>query len=165
MQQENTPPALPKAAVVLDANIWLSQLLDAKESIGDFLRPFVTTGRFVILLSSLQEQELRCVIERDFADVLQFTDYKTVADWLLARGYARRVRGRSLVTLCRDPKDNYLLAMAKDGKAAYLVARDKDLLHFSPRRRPSTYGHTRIITFRAWRLLQQQRTAETLAAE
>jgi putative PIN family toxin of toxin-antitoxin system len=34
----------------------------------------------------------------------------------------------SIVTICRDPKDNFLLALAKDGKADYLLTGDKDLL-------------------------------------
>jgi putative PIN family toxin of toxin-antitoxin system len=35
---------------------------------------------------------------------------------------------RSQITLCRDPKDNFLLALAKDGKATHLITGDKDLL-------------------------------------
>ena len=34
----------------------------------------------------------------------------------------------SNVTLCRDPKDNFLLALAKDSKADYLLTGDNDLL-------------------------------------
>jgi uncharacterized protein len=32
------------------------------------------------------------------------------------------------ITICRDPKDNYLLALAKDAKANFLISGDKDLL-------------------------------------
>jgi putative PIN family toxin of toxin-antitoxin system len=32
------------------------------------------------------------------------------------------------VTACRDPKDDFLLSLAKDGKATHLITRDKDLL-------------------------------------
>ncbi len=35
---------------------------------------------------------------------------------------------RSTVLLCRDPKDNYLLALAQDSQADYLVTGDRDLL-------------------------------------
>jgi putative PIN family toxin of toxin-antitoxin system len=34
----------------------------------------------------------------------------------------------SLVPICRDPKDNFLLALAKDAGADYLITRDEDLL-------------------------------------
>lgn len=30
--------------------------------------------------------------------------------------------------LCRDPKDNFLLSIAKDGNANYLLTGDNDLL-------------------------------------
>lgn len=34
----------------------------------------------------------------------------------------------SKVSICRDPNDNFLLALAKDGKANYLLTGDNDLL-------------------------------------
>lgn len=35
---------------------------------------------------------------------------------------------KSTVNICRDPKDNFLLALAKDGKASHLITGDSDLL-------------------------------------
>lgn len=35
---------------------------------------------------------------------------------------------KSTVFICRDPKDDFLLELAKDGKADYLLTGDKDLL-------------------------------------
>lgn len=32
------------------------------------------------------------------------------------------------IDLCRDPEDNFLLALAKDGRADYLLTGDNDLL-------------------------------------
>ncbi|MEO5945994.1 MAG: putative toxin-antitoxin system toxin component, PIN family [Chitinophagaceae bacterium] len=34
----------------------------------------------------------------------------------------------STVSVCRDPNDNFLLALDKDAKADYLITGDKDLL-------------------------------------
>jgi putative PIN family toxin of toxin-antitoxin system len=34
----------------------------------------------------------------------------------------------SLVNACRDPKDNFLLALCRDAKADFLITGDKDLL-------------------------------------
>jgi uncharacterized protein len=42
--------------------------------------------------------------------------------------------------VCRDSKDNFLLALAKDGKADYLLTGDKDLLELVQ------FGNTRIET-------------------
>ena len=47
---------------------------------------------------------------------------------------------KSIVTICRDPKDNFLLALAKDGKADYLITGDKDLLDLKK------FGKTKIKT-------------------
>ena len=38
------------------------------------------------------------------------------------------VEARSSITICREPKDNFLLALAKDAGADYLITRDEDLL-------------------------------------
>ncbi len=34
----------------------------------------------------------------------------------------------SNIQICRDPKDNFLLSLAKDGSATHLLTGDKDLL-------------------------------------
>ena len=46
----------------------------------------------------------------------------------------------SSIRASRDPKDNFLLALAKDGKADYLLTGDKDLLTLKK------FGRTIIIT-------------------
>jgi len=46
----------------------------------------------------------------------------------------------SIVDLCRDPKDNFLLALAKDGNATHLLTGDKDLLVLGKA------GKTKILT-------------------
>jgi putative PIN family toxin of toxin-antitoxin system len=44
------------------------------------------------------------------------------------RSYAELVDVHSIVEVCRDPKDNFLLALAKDGNADCLITGDDDLL-------------------------------------
>ena len=46
----------------------------------------------------------------------------------------------SSIDICRDPKDDFLLALAKDGEADYLLTGDKDLLDIQK------FGRTKIIT-------------------
>ena len=46
---------------------------------------------------------------------------------------------KSHVDLCRDRKDNFILALAKDSQADYLVTGDKDLLALK------TFGSTKIV--------------------
>ena len=45
---------------------------------------------------------------------------------------ARLVKPAAGVSVCRDPKDNHLLALAMDGEARYLITGDSDLLILSP---------------------------------
>ncbi len=47
----------------------------------------------------------------------------------------------SEVSLCRDPKDNYLLALAKDSGANFLVTGDQDLLVIK------RFENTEIVTY------------------
>jgi len=42
--------------------------------------------------------------------------------------YGETIAVTSIVTECRDEKDNFLLALARDGKADFLVTGDDDLL-------------------------------------
>ncbi len=48
----------------------------------------------------------------------------------------------SVVDVCRDTKDNFLLALAKDGNADFLITGDKDLLVLEK------YENTQILTYR-----------------
>ena len=56
------------------------------------------------------------------------------------RNSAESINIISNVKVCRDPKDNFLLALANDGKADYLLTGDKDLLELKK------FGKTKIIT-------------------
>lgn len=50
------------------------------------------------------------------------------------------IKVECIVAICRDPNDNFLLALAKDGKADYLLTGDKDLLELKK------FGKTKIKT-------------------
>lgn len=54
------------------------------------------------------------------------------------------IQVESFVTVCRDSKDNFLLALEKDGKADYLLTGDKDLLDLIK------FGKTKIKTITAF---------------
>lgn len=50
----------------------------------------------------------------------------------------------SEVNVCADPKDNFLLSLAKDGQATHLLTGDKDLLKIK------RFENTRILTISAY---------------
>ena len=53
---------------------------------------------------------------------------------------AELIKASSVVDACRDPKDNFLLALAKDGNADYLITGDLDL------RTMKKFGNTKIVS-------------------
>lgn len=50
----------------------------------------------------------------------------------------------SVVAVCMDPKDDFLLSLATDGKATHLVTGDNDLLALGK------YGDTAILTMKEY---------------
>ena len=55
--------------------------------------------------------------------------------------YGELVTVISTVDICRDAKDNFLLALAKDGKANFLITGDDDLLIIKQ------FENTEILTY------------------
>jgi uncharacterized protein len=51
------------------------------------------------------------------------------------------IQPHSQINVCRDAKDNYLLALANDGNADFLVTGDKDLLTMG------AFENTRIVDY------------------
>ncbi len=53
---------------------------------------------------------------------------------------SEKVKLKNIEQICRDPKDDFLLALSKESKANYLITGDKDLLEIG------IYGRTEILT-------------------
>lgn len=113
-----------KDRVIIDTNLWTSFLITKNYSkLGKIL-----SEKLAMLLYS---QEL---ID-EFIEVAQrpkFKKYFSSEDLqalLLAMSdRAVFIEVSSTVKVCRDVRDNFLLALAKDGKASHLITGDKDLL-------------------------------------
>jgi predicted nucleic acid-binding protein len=54
------------------------------------------------------------------------------------------------VGVCRDPKDDHLLALAMDGEARYLITGDRDLLLLSPFHGIQIVTPARFLDKRLW---------------
>ena len=83
----------------------------------------------------------------EFVEVAQrpkFRKYFSLDDLenllLKVRTKAEFISVTSVIDICRDPKDNFLLALAQDGKATHLITGDNDLLVLQK------IGKTKIIT-------------------
>ena len=127
--------------IILDTNVLLSALLSERSPPANLLNLW-RRGRFSLLCCDAQLDELRRV-----------TRYPKIRERLspaLAgrlinelRGLAEMIGDLPEVDICRDPWDNYLLALAEAGRAEYLVTGDKaDLLVMK------RHGPAAIVTVR-----------------
>lgn len=122
--------------IILDTNLWISFLITKNVTNIDalLLSDEVTILFSEELLSEFLEVSLRQKFRKYF-DIEQVTLLISAID-----KSSETIQIKSQVDVCRDKKDNFLLALAIDGNADYLVTGDSDLLDLK------THGLTRIIT-------------------
>lgn len=110
--------------IIIDTNLWIAFLITK-----DFrkLDVKIKAGKVKILFSLELIEEFITVAERPkFKKYFNKYDLEQIID--LFDAYAEIVDVKSRVEICRDPKDNFLLSLAKDSKATYLITGDKDIL-------------------------------------
>jgi putative PIN family toxin of toxin-antitoxin system len=117
-------PKNKKIRLAVDANVWISTLLSPRFQ----LRIEVVFGeKYRLMVSEELFDDLeRAINKPHLARRINRTDYDELVSKL--RSVAELVDVHSVVEICRDPKDNFLLALAKDGNADYLITGDNDLL-------------------------------------
>lgn len=123
--------------IILDTNLWISYLISSRLIKIDLL---FEQGKIRLIFSEESLQEFievanrpkfrKYFSEEDIEELLSLFDY-----------FGELVEVNSVVEICRDPKDNFLLALAKDSEADYLITGDKDLLEIKQ------FESTKIITF------------------
>ena len=110
--------------VIIDSNIWVSFL------IGKNLRnlvQYVRNEQIAIITCEEQLQELSLAFQKPkLQKYFQPNQIATFFSFL--KGVSLIVPITSIVPLCRDPKDDYLLALSITSKANFLVTGDTDLL-------------------------------------
>ena len=120
--------------LIIDTNLWISFIISNKQNLLDSLL-FAEEAR--ILFST----ELFAEIQQTIAKprLKKYFGTNALEEMLKAfEPFIDLIEVSSFVTICRDPKDNFLLALAKDGKADYLLTGDKDLLELEK------FGKTKI---------------------
>lgn len=110
--------------IVIDTNLWVSALIS--RSMRERLEKLIENSDIVILGSPVLLAEIEAVAKRPkFA---RYFSAELVASFLdILRNRLEIILPTSNVKVCRDPKDDYLFAIAKDGAAAFLLSGDKDL--------------------------------------
>jgi uncharacterized protein len=112
---------------VVDTNVIISALIAPRSLPGSVLRKW-SEGRFDLLTCELQIEELR--------RVTRYPKIRAIVPGHLAGEVVNDLKDSAVwidnlptIDLCRDPMDNFLLALAQTGQADYLVTGDKvDLL-------------------------------------
>ena len=122
--------------LIVDTNIWISFLLSKKYA---FLDNLLENGDVQLVFSNEMLAELFDVANRP-----KLRKFFTKDDWDIVSDIIEECAVfysvESHVEICRDPKDNFLLSLAKDSEADYLITGDNDLLVLK------SFGTTEILT-------------------
>jgi putative PIN family toxin of toxin-antitoxin system len=110
--------------VIIDTNLWISFLITNNLNILSELFLF---ERFQIIFSDELFNEFLDVARRP--KFKKYFDEKSV-QLLIGNIYEKLefIEVASAITICRDLKDNFILALSIDGNVDYIVTGDKDLL-------------------------------------
>lgn len=129
-------PTKTKHKLIIDTNLWISFLLTR-----DFQKidSFYSNKDITLIFSHELLNEFVEVANRPkFKNFFSFDDLEDL--FIKLRSNAEFIVVTSILEICRDPKDNFLLALAQDGKATHLITGDKDLLIIQK------IGITKILT-------------------
>jgi hypothetical protein len=127
----------PKIRLILDTNLWISFLISKHLKKIDNL--FYEDKICLIFSQELLNEFLEVVERPKFKKYFSSEDIENLL--ALFEIYGELVEVSSIITICRDEKDNFLLALAKDGKADFLLTGDADLLIIKQ------FENTEILTF------------------
>jgi uncharacterized protein len=117
-------PDSKPAKVIIDTNLWISFLI-GKQLAG--LKSLLVDRKIQPIFSQQLFDEITLVTQRPKLQKY-FPPEKVIDLMLFLKAIGLLIEIRSSVSLCRDAKDNYLLALAKDSQADYLITGDRDLL-------------------------------------
>lgn len=113
--------------VLLDTNLWISFFLRSGNSP---LNRLIEHEQIIFLWSEELIEELIQVSQRDkFRKYIPLDQLTSFLGHLQSK--SELVDVKSVIKLCRDPADDFLLSLAKDGAANFLITGDKDLLVLS----------------------------------
>ena len=118
------PKSSSKLRLIIDSNLWISFLISDKQRKLDRL---LLLDQVKILFSVELLNELTKISK--YPKLKSYFKPNAIEEMLISlEPYIELIEIKSNVQICRDPKDNFLLNLAKDGKANFLLTGDKDLL-------------------------------------
>ncbi|OFX21805.1 MAG: putative toxin-antitoxin system toxin component, PIN family [Bacteroidetes bacterium GWA2_31_9] len=128
-----------KIKIVIDTNIWISYIIG--KAIAPRFNKLLLDNRFVILSDNELYEELKSVIYRPkFKKYISSSHAEYFMQLFIAS--TSKINVCSVVEICEDVDDNFILALAKDSNANFLITGDKPHLL-----KLNTFENTQIITF------------------
>lgn len=129
-------PGPKPSRVIIDTNIWISFLI-GKEFHN--LKDLIINERIHLIWTDQLMHELQMATSR--TKLRKYFGQDKVAELIsLLKIICEKIQISNIEKVCRDPKDDFLLALAKKGKADFLITGDKDLLQIK------VYGKTEILS-------------------
>jgi uncharacterized protein len=126
--------------IIIDTNLWISFLISGNARLDELL----FSGKVILIFSEELLREFTSVANRP--KFRRFFDLKDVEALLLTIGtHAEFITVKTQVKLCRDPKDDFLLALALDSNADILISGDSDLLEIGEIGRTSIMTMTKFL--------------------
>lgn len=123
--------------ILLDTNLWVSALLSERTRVR--IERLLGNPFFEVLADAKLIAELEDVCSRP--KIAKYLPPGRIAVFLqILQERLDFIVPVSQVRVCRDPDDDYLLAICMDGNADFLLTGDSDLLILS------SFGQTRILT-------------------
>lgn len=107
--------------IVLDTNMFISAFL--YHGMTKIIFDLVLDNKLALYISSQLKQEILEKFRKFGASEEMLTN---ITIFLSSKGIMTAPSIK--ITICRDPKDNFLLELSETVKADYLITRDKDLL-------------------------------------
>jgi len=134
-------PSQKPSRVIVDTNLWISFLIGRElQNLKDLL----ISNRIQLITSDQLIHEVKLVVARPKLE--KYFSHDKVSEFLsLLEIISLKFDIKDVEKVCRDPKDDFLLALAKRSKANFLITGDKDLLEIGQ------YGRTEILTARKFR--------------
>lgn len=126
-----------KPKVVVDTNLWLSFLINGSlKEIFDF---FEKNKVSFFITNELVSEIIDTGLKAKFRKYFEVDDLLMLINILTEKG--QFIIPISVVKICRDKSDDFLLGISKDANADFLLTGDKDLLELKQ------FEKTQIITY------------------
>lgn len=110
--------------IIIDTNLWISFIISNKITLLDEL---LFSKKIKILFSTELLDEIAGTISKP--KLKKYFTGNSLEEMLTTlEPFIELIEVKHNINLCRDPKDNFLLNLAKSGKADYLLTGDNDLL-------------------------------------